>query len=171
MFQLDLVRCLWAILPPTILWGASMPLACAAVAARGGDSGRTVGGAYAANTFGAILGALGVSLVLVPWIGTQNSQRLLLVVSALSALFVLIPHVRSSRSILKAGWLAVSLVAAAGLAWRVDPVPGALIAYGRQIIAFTPASAILFTAEGRNSAVAIGRYYNAGPLEIHVNGT
>ena len=99
MFQLDLVRCLWAILPPTILWGASMPLACAAVAARGEDSGRTVGGVYAANTFGAIIGALAVSLVLVPWIGTQNSQRLLLVVSALSALFVLIPHARSSRSV------------------------------------------------------------------------
>jgi spermidine synthase len=170
MFQLDLVRCLWAILPPTILWGASMPLACAAVAVHGEDSGRTVGGVYAANTFGAILGALAVSLLLVPWIGTQNSQRLLLVVSALSALFVLIPNARSSRSIATAAWLAVSLVAAALLAWRVDPVPGALIAYGRQIIAFTPVSEILLTAEGRNSSVAIGRYYNDGALEIDVNG-
>src|SRR5262249_49066228 len=26
-FQLDLVRCLWAVLPPAILWGASFPLA------------------------------------------------------------------------------------------------------------------------------------------------
>jgi spermidine synthase len=170
MFQLDLVRCLWAILPPTILWGASMPLACAAVASRGQDSGRTVGGVYAANTFGAIIGALGVSLVLVPWIGTQNSQRLLLVVSALSALFVLIPHVRSSRSLATTAALAVSLVAAALLAWRVDPVPGALIAYGRQIVTFTPISEIVFTAEGRNSSIAIGRYYNDGALEIDVNG-
>ena len=31
-FQVDLVRCLWAVLPPTILWGASFPLALAAVA-------------------------------------------------------------------------------------------------------------------------------------------
>jgi len=170
MFQLDLVRCLWAILPPTILWGASMPLACAAVASRGRDSGRTVGGVYAANTFGAIVGALVMSLVLVPWIGTQNSQRLLLIVSALSALFVLIPHARSSRSMPAAAALAVSLIAAALLAWRVDPVPGALIAYGRQIIGFTPVSEILFTAEGRNSSVAIGRYYHDGALEIDVNG-
>ena len=169
MFQLDLVRCLWAILPPTILWGASMPLACAAVAAHGQDSGQVVGGVYAANTFGAIIGALGVSLVLVPWIGTQNSQRLLLIVSALSALFVLIPHARSLRSMATAGWLAVSLIAAALLAWRLDPVPGALIAYGRQILAFTPISEIVFTAEGRNSSVAIGRY-NDGALEIDVNG-
>jgi spermidine synthase len=170
MFQLDLVRCLWAILPPTILWGASMPLACAAVAARGEDSGRTVGGVYAANTFGAIIGALAVSLVLVPWIGTQDSQRLLLVLSALSALFLLIPHARSSRSVATAAGLAISLIAVVLLAWRVDPVPGALIAYGRQIITFTPISEILFTAEGRNSSVAIGRYYNDGALEIDVNG-
>src|SRR5262249_32837089 len=31
-FQLDIVRCLWAILPGAILWGASFPLALAAVA-------------------------------------------------------------------------------------------------------------------------------------------
>ena len=31
-FQIDLVRCLWAIFPPTLLWGASFPLALAAVA-------------------------------------------------------------------------------------------------------------------------------------------
>jgi spermidine synthase len=165
MFQLDLLRCLWAILPPALLWGASMPLACAAAATPGEDSGRIVGGVYAANTLGAIAGALGVSLVLVPWIGTQNSQRVLLILSALSALFVLIPP-RSKRT--TAG-LAVSLVIAALLAWRIHPVPGALIAYGRQIVTFSPNSKILFTAEGRNSSVAIGRW-NDGATEIDVNG-
>ena len=39
-----------------------------------GDPGRLVGGIYAANTGGAILGALGFSLVLVPWIGTQRQR-------------------------------------------------------------------------------------------------
>ena len=57
-FQVDLVRCLWAILPAALLWGASFPLALAAVAAPGEDPGRMVGGIYAANTAGAILGAL-----------------------------------------------------------------------------------------------------------------
>ena len=38
-FQLDLVRCLWAVLPAAILWGASFPLALASVAARGPGSG------------------------------------------------------------------------------------------------------------------------------------
>ena len=58
-FQLDLVRCLWALLPATVLWGASFPLALAAVAARGLDPGRLVGKVYAANTVGAIIGRAG----------------------------------------------------------------------------------------------------------------
>ena len=79
-----MVRCLWAILPPTLLWGASFPLAIAAIARRGEDPGKSVGSVYAANTLGAIVGALGVSLVLIPWIGTQDSQRALLWLSLLS---------------------------------------------------------------------------------------
>ena len=53
-FQLDMVRCLWVVLPGAILWGASFPLALAAVAKPGQDMGRLVGGVYAANTVGAI---------------------------------------------------------------------------------------------------------------------
>jgi len=55
-FQLDLVRCIWAILPGAILWGASFPLALASVATGGKDPARLVGGVYAANTLGAIVG-------------------------------------------------------------------------------------------------------------------
>ena len=56
-----------------ILWGASFPLALASVAAPGQDPARLVGGVYAANTVGAIVGALGASLVLVAWIGSQHA--------------------------------------------------------------------------------------------------
>ena len=38
-FQLDLVRCLWVVLPGAILWGASFPLALAAVATTEQDRG------------------------------------------------------------------------------------------------------------------------------------
>lgn len=57
-FQMDFVRCVWALLPATVLWGASFPFALAAVAAPGQDAGRLVGRVYAANTLGAIGGAL-----------------------------------------------------------------------------------------------------------------
>ena len=168
-FQLDLVRCLWTILPAAFLWGASFPLALGAVASPGKDPGRLVGGVYAANTLGAIVGALGVSLWLVPWIGTQNSQRVLLMASALSGLFVLLPYAWNRRS--KA--LLLGLLAALGvaelLAWSVHPIPGEVIAYGRRITGSTGQSEILYTAEGRNSSVVITQW-NDGSIEICVNG-
>ena len=64
MFLLDLKRCVFAILPPSLLWGASFPLACAAaVSSPDEDPGRVAGGIYAVNTLGGIIGALAVSLV------------------------------------------------------------------------------------------------------------
>jgi spermidine synthase len=171
LFQLDMARSLWAILPSPLFWGASFPLALAAAASRDSDHGRTVGAVYAANTLGAIAGALGVSLVLIPWIGTQDSERLLLIASALGALIALMPDLRSSqaRSAGRIAALALALAASAWLAWHIDAVPGKLIAYGRQMPRFSSDSEIVLVAEGRNSSVAIGRWSN-GATEIDVNG-
>ncbi len=168
-FQLDMVRCLWAILPPTLLWGASFPLAVAALAAPGEDAGRVVGAVYAANTVGAIVGALAVSLVLVPWIGTQNCERVILVVSAASALFVLWPYAARSSSKIPAAALTAALILAGVLAKGVDAIPGKVIAYGRRIMISAPNSSLVYTAEGINSSVAITRW-NDGATEVDVNG-
>jgi spermidine synthase len=168
-FQLDMVRCLWAILPPTILWGASFPLALASVASRGEDSGKTVGGIYAANTLGAIFGALVTSLMLIPWIGTQQSQRVILILSALSALFVLVPFIAKHKAILAATRLTALLILAGVFAVTLDPIPGELIAYGRRMVINTGKSRVLLTKEGRNSSVAITQW-NDGAIEIDVNG-
>src|SRR5262245_3889491 len=89
--QLDLVRCFWVVLPGAILWGASFPLALAAVASTDQDSARLAGGVYAANTVGAIAGSLATSFILVPWIGSSHSEQVLIVISALSALMLLEP--------------------------------------------------------------------------------
>src|SRR4029079_10750958 len=70
-FQLDFVRCMWVVLPGSILWGARFPPALASVASRGHDPARLVGGVYAANTVGAIVGSLSASLLLVVWLGSQ----------------------------------------------------------------------------------------------------
>src|SRR5688572_17286328 len=90
-FQLDLTRTIWAILPSALFWGASFPLALASIAARGQDPGRLVGEVYAANTVGAILGAVGASLVLVGSLGTQGAQRLVVVLAIVSSLLMFIP--------------------------------------------------------------------------------
>ena len=41
-FEIDLMRCIWAIFPATLLWGASFPLALAAVGSTGPGSGETL---------------------------------------------------------------------------------------------------------------------------------
>ena len=168
-FQLDMARCLWAILPPTLLWGASFPLACAAVAAPGERPGRVVGSVYAANTLGAIVGALAVSLFAVPAIGTAATERVLAAVAAASGLLVLIPCLKQSRSMVFAASVAASMLVALWLASNIDPLPGKVIAYGRRFAVNLNSSQLLYTAEGINSSVAFTRWQD-GAVEVDVNG-
>ena len=85
LFEIDFVRCLWVVLPAAILWGASFPLALASVATGGDDPARLVGRVYAANTVGGILGSVITALFLLPTIGTQWSQRALIILAGIAA--------------------------------------------------------------------------------------
>ncbi len=167
MYTLDLKRCLWAILPPTLFWGASFPLACAAVARPGEDPSRVSGSIYAANTLGGIAGALAVSLWLIPGIGTQQTERLLLILAAIGGLIALLPILRKSIGGIAA--MAGALVVAVLLAGSIDPIPGELIAYGRRMGINAGQSKILYVKEGRNSSVAISEWNN-GTIYVNVNG-
>ncbi|MBV9506273.1 MAG: fused MFS/spermidine synthase [Acidobacteriia bacterium] len=166
-FRLDLIRCFCAILPPTLLWGASFPLACAAVASPGEDPARVVGGIYAANTLGAIAGALGASLVLVPWIGTQQTERVLLALAAISAWVLLVPRLRTHRPWRFGAALVASVIVAVPLILRLPAISGGVIAYGRRMSTWN--GTVLYTAEGINSSVAISRSSD-GETEVDVNG-
>jgi len=142
--QLDLVRCLWTVLPPACLWGASFPLALAAVASRGQDPGRLVGGVYAANTVGAIAGALVFSLLLVPAIGTAGAERVLIGLAAAAALVALVPLLGGATGLARFGGsaaLAAALGMAGWLAWSVTPVPWVVVAFGRQTASWLARSA------------------------------
>lgn len=176
-FQLDLARCLWAVLPGSILWGASFPLALAALAARGQDPGRLVGGVYAANTVGAIIGSLGASLILVAWIGSQHSQQVLILASALSGLLVLstgpADQAAPGRMVSFATMLIVLAAAGAGLLTRtVHAIPGIFAAYGRYAATRVGEADVIYVGEGWNATVAVSRlsdgvlnYHNAGKVQ------
>jgi spermidine synthase len=168
-FQIDMARCLWGILPATLLWGASFPLALAAAAQRDEDPGRLVGGIYAANTAGAIIGALSFSLFLVPWIGTRGCEQLLIVAAAVSAAFILLPLATSSRNAMAGTGLVAGLIVAGILANHVTGTPGMLIAYGRRIMTSMNRSQILYAGEGRNSSIAISKWED-GAVQFHVSG-
>ena len=157
-FQLDLARALWALLPPTILWGASFPLAVAA--AGKGDAAKLMSTIYASNTLGAIIGALAASLVLTEWLGSQHAQQLLIVLSASSGLVLLYRR-----------WITVPIVIIlCGLLIRsVPPVSGLLIAYGRYAATWAGKSDIVYAKEGRNSSVAVASFPE-GIFTFHVAG-
>ncbi len=177
-FQIDLVRCLLVVVPGAILWGASFPLALAAVASEEQDSGHLVGRVYAANTVGAIVGALSVSLVLIGTIGTQWTQRVLIGLAGISSLILLAPlaagYVRtfalSPRSLVPtAAVVTLAVVLGSGIA----PVPGLLVAYGRYAATWiNSAGQIIYVGEGIHSSLAVSRqesgvvsYHNAGKIQ------
>jgi len=165
-FDLDVTRCLRAIFPATLLWGASFPLALASAATEGEDPARVSGEVYAANTAGSIVGALVFTLLLIPGIGTRSSQRVLIWLAALSAALGLAAAVKSMRPI-RAVTAGLALAATALLAWglaaSVGGVPWQVIAYGRRIApilrglatAFDTQAQTLFVGEGMNASVVI----------------
>jgi spermidine synthase len=183
LFQLDLARCLWAILPATCLWGASFPLALAAAATPGRDPGKLVGRVYAANTVGAILGAIGASWFLIPAMGSQNAQRALIALSAAGSLFLLASTLWATRRIAPLGdnagtmpQMASALLGMAFIAllapilvWSVPELPWQIVAWGRDLsITTTGSTKVHYLGEGMNASVAVTE--TDGARNFHVSG-
>jgi spermidine synthase len=159
-FQLDLDRALWAVLPPTILWGASFSFALAAIAPRHKDSGKLMGGIYAANTMGAIAGAGGASLLLIGWAGSQRAEQLLIAVSAAAATLLLLPRLR---------WVVPAVLVTVVLVQTVPPIAPLLVAYGRYAPTWVGKGDIIYSREGLNSSVAVSEFAG-GVRTFHVAG-
>ncbi len=164
----NLLRSAAALLPATLLWGASFPLAMAAAKRSGDDPARPVARVYAANTFGGIVGALAASLVLIAWIGTRDTQRTMLVLVGIGGLTLLLPGLTRKGALAGAG-IASAMAAIALLAWALPQQPGELVAFGKQIRALAPYAQVLEVQEGRNSSLAITRVGD-GSLQISVAG-
>jgi spermidine synthase len=169
-FEIDVIRCAFAILPAALLWGASFPLALACAAGEGEDPARLTGEVYAANTAGAIAGALLFSLVLIPSAGTAESQQILVWVAAVGAVAALVPlgfvelgSIEKSPMRFAAG-CAAAIVLASAASSTVSEVPWQMIAFGRRVAPALRAAHLgteanpqtpLFVGEGISSSVVI----------------
>ena len=173
-FQLDIMRAAWVMLPGAVLWGASFPLALAAVATRGQDAAKLVGGVYAANTVGAIFGAVLTALVMVGTVGSQLTQQALIGIAALSGLLMLMPgegEKRTPMTSTPATVIGVALLAGL-LARVVPPLPWLLVAYGRYAATWVGQNELVYMGEGVTASVAVTRtpsgvlnYHNAGKVQ------
>jgi spermidine synthase len=177
-FQIDLIRALWVVLPGAVLWGMSFPLALAAIAQKDQDPGRLVGSVYAANTVGAIAGAMLASLVALATLGTQGSQRALMIIAAVSALLMFTIELSRDSGKLQVsprgglfGMITIALTAF--LVSSVPPVPALLVAYGRYAVTWRGSHGeFIYVGEGMNSSMAVSReasgalnYHNAGKVQ------
>ena len=136
---LHVIRAIIVIVPGAIFWGMSFPFSLAAAAAGGGDTGRTSGQVYAANTVGAIFGALVVSFWFIPAYGTQWAQRALVVGAALSAFVLLLQVTRAQTAAAAAG--------APPRSRALDPITPLFI--GALAVLFLPGLSVQFLTHGR----------------------
>ena len=171
-FQLDLLRCFVAIFPATVLWGCSFPLALAAARSQGDDPGALAGSVYAANTAGAIVGALGFSVVLIAFLGTQMAQQVLLILSAFGAVLMFghrLWQVRDAGKTVRSDrWVGIA-VGVVLLVWSISGPPPSLIAYGRSILDWEGDATYIYAGEGMNASVAVSELGN-DVRNFHVSG-
>ena len=174
-FQVDFVRCMLAVLPATLLWGASFPLALASAAGRNQDWANLIARIYAANTAGAIAGALVFSLAFIKWLGTERSEQTLMGISFAAGLIML----TSSPLVRRKVWATGAVIVSVLLILTVSPVPPALTAYGRLLplrmglvdpkTRTHVAPDILYQGDGLNASVAVS-LSNGDVRNFHVSG-
>lgn len=155
---LVVVACLF--LPVTVLFGASFPLAVAADPGSASPGAHT-GAVSAANTTGAIVGALGAPFLLVPAVGCQRSLLLL----ALVHLGVAVGLVRDRRLLL--GVAAGAALTAA--AWAVLPGDWVVRRAGEK---GGDRVELVDLEESLSATVLVKRYHDAGGtwLSLELNG-
>ena len=168
--QLDLLRVSYVVLPAALLWGASFPLALAALARAGEEPRRAIGRLYAANTAGAIVGALAATFVLVVFIGSQRAQQLMILASAAAAVLLLVRYRGfEARGLQRAAGLAAACAAAA---LGVPALPPEFVAYGRFLPTRGLNANVVYVGEGVTASIAVTEepdgtltYHNAGKTQ------
>lgn len=148
------------LLPVTVLFGASFPLAVAADPRARSDGGHA-GAVSAANTVGSILGALGAPFVLVPVLGVQRGLLAVGAVHLAVALFL-----RPRRELAAAA--AAVLAAAAAVAYLLPPD----WVLRRASVVEDAGSELLALSESVSATVAVKRYLEPGRswLSLELNG-
>jgi len=171
---LHVVRAIVVILPSAVLWGMSFPLALAAAGSDGADTGRSSAYVYAANTIGAIVGALAYSFWIIPSYGSSWAEKLLAIFAGISAATVMVGVAKAQRRTTKAAdapllhpaWaLGIGVLGAA----LMPSFPPIFLAHGRYIWWVDPKDRFPYVSEGAASTVAV-HVAPDGYRNFHVSG-
>lgn len=162
-FAYDGLRCAFALLPATILWGASFPLTLAAGRARNFTG--HVAAINATNTVGALAGAILFTLIGIPKLGSHGAQQALVLLSGVTAAALLWHQANQAR----ARQLALAGVLAIVGLLIVPEIPGRLIAYGRSVNSWDSIKQFLYLGEGATASIAVTEGI-AGAKQFHIAG-
>ena len=144
--------CILAILLPTILIGISFPLATELTVMRMSALGRRIGTLYALNTIGGVLGSLAAGFLLIPYLGSQSTLTMLILMN-----LALFGAITASQLSLLRNW---SLWRQGAIAFGV--VSASLVLFAphyleRQLTAFNGAS-VLELRESKEATFAVLQY-------------
>ncbi len=168
-FQLDIVRVLWAVFPAALCWGTSFPLALA-YASRGQDPAKLVASVYAANTLGAIFGALLFTWIAVPRFGILHAQQFLIGAPLIATILLLVFHWKSLKEFsAQPITITTGVIASLFTVAYLPAPPLGLAAYGRYLVTWIVEPNYLYTADGLSASIAISEFEN-GVRNFHVSG-
>jgi spermidine synthase len=157
------------VLPPTLLSGMALPLAVRVFSSSLDRTGAEVGAVYAANTLGAIAGAVATVLALLPAFGASRSLGLLAGVGAAAGAIA-----SASRGVRRTAPWAAFVVAAGCGAIAFVPSESFTRAFSKAGRTTAEASATLFYREGATDTVAVVRrdygFHDPEAKSVLVNG-
>ncbi|MFN8557789.1 MAG: fused MFS/spermidine synthase [Dehalococcoidia bacterium] len=149
------------VFPPMLLLGASFPVA-ARVVGTGGGVGRRVGGVYAVNVFGGIVGSLICGFVLLPALGVRATLLALACANLLLAL-ALVWSVAGAGARTALTGLGLVAVAVAGIV----SAPNVLADIFRDRFA---GQTVLWVDEGLENTVTVADNDLTGERKLYING-
>jgi spermidine synthase len=164
------------IVPTAVGLGAAFPLALATLGGTPQSAASRFGMVYAVNTLGAVAGSLAAGFLAIPFLGLQQTMRLV------SALLIVASVIVVLWGRLSIGARAVNLAAVAGGVWLVASSPSwdrQLLASGTYMYApYVPkdldlltqlkAGTLLYYREGAASTVSVKRL--TGTLSLAIDG-
>jgi len=106
------LTCAVALLLPTTLIGISFPLASELTVIRMSSMGRRIGGLYALNTIGGVLGSLTAGFLLIPYLGSQWALTALILMNVMlfAATAASQPDLLGNRRLWRQGIMATSVI-------------------------------------------------------------
>ncbi len=163
------------LLPVTLMLGAAFPLAIAVATRRLDTAPRDIATVYAANTLGAIAGALAAGFVLIPAVGLQHTIVGSSIAVAAAGFAVAMAGVSGLRPRLAGATVAAAAIVTALLlpAWNRDLVTSGAYKYAPYLAGLDVESALtagttLYYAEGAVGTVTVRR--SAGTTTLAIDG-